>query len=159
MNLDLNYTIVERPQTHILCVEKNGLFQEVALPAWYELIPAVDKYVNKDTIQEYLGFSIMNKLANSEKQMQYLAAVSSKNTNISAPQGLISKKMPGGTYAKFTMVGPTHLVWPAFNLIFQLLTKKNITLRPGACIENYLSNPEVVPENELVTELLVPIEV
>lgn len=158
MNLDLNYTIVERANSHIVCVEKNGLFPEVALPAWYELIPQVDKHINKSDIEEYLGFSTMNKLSNSEKQMQYLAAVSIKNSELAVPQGLTYKKIPGGKYAKFVMIGPTHQVWPAFNLIFQLLTKKNVHLRSGACIENYLSNPELVPENELVTELLVPIE-
>jgi DNA gyrase inhibitor GyrI len=73
------------------------------------------------------------------------------------PKGLEHKKFKGGKYAKFILIGATHQVWDAFDKIFKLLAENKIKLRDGACIENYLSNPEIVPEDELVTELLVPI--
>ena len=61
-------------------------------------------------------------------------------------------------YAKFILTGPYPGVWPAFEKIFQILGDKKIALRDGACIENYISNPETTPENELITELLVPVK-
>jgi len=30
-------------------------------------------------------------------------------------------------------------------------------LRPEFCIENYLNDPKITPEKELLTELLVPV--
>lgn len=158
MNLNLKPEIVQRPTGHLLYVEKTGIFKEVAMPTWYELIPLVDKFVAKDTITEYLGLSILDNNSSDESKMYYGAGVTVKEAPKKVPKGLEYKKIPGGTYAKFMLIGPTHLVWPAFDQIFRYLAENKFKLRAGACIENYLSNPEVVPENELVTELLVPIE-
>ncbi|MDO9183169.1 MAG: GyrI-like domain-containing protein, partial [Bacteriovorax sp.] len=130
-----------------------------AMPTWYELIPHIDKNIPKDIITEYLGFSIMDSNSNDESKMYYMAGVAVSKVPQKIPKGLELKKIPCGTYAKFILIGPTHLVWNAFDTIFKILADGKIKLRAGACIENYLSNPELVPENELVTELLVPIEV
>lgn len=158
MNLTLTPEFVTRPSLQILYVEKNGIFKEVAMPTWYELIPAVNKGVKKDIITEYLGLSIMNTDSSDDSDLSYIAAVAVSDVPAKIPSGLLNKKVPGGAYAKFILIGPTHLVWDAFDTIFKILADKKVTLRKGACIENYLSNPELVPENELVTELLVPIE-
>lgn len=158
MNLKLKPEVVKRPALNLLYVEKAGIFKEVAMPTWYDLLPLVDKNIAKDTITEYLGFSVMETDASDESKMYYSAGVAVKEAPAKVPKGLEFKKVAGGTYAKFVLVGPTHLVWAAFDQIFKYLTDNKFKLRPGACIENYLSNPELVPENEQITELLVPIE-
>ncbi|MBY0416052.1 MAG: AraC family transcriptional regulator [Bdellovibrionales bacterium] len=158
MNLNLKPEIISRPAINLVYVEKSGIFKEVAMPTWYELIPLVDKNIPKDTIREFLGISIMDSQTQDESTMYYGAGVVVTEEPKKLPKGLQYKKMLGGAYAKFMLVGPTHQVWDAFDKIFRVLAESKIKLRPGACIENYLSNPELVPENELVTELLVPIE-
>ena len=45
----------------------------------------------------------------------------------------------------------------AFDHIFKKLSEKRVTLRPEFCIENYLNDPRVAPEDQLQTQLLVPI--
>jgi effector-binding domain-containing protein len=45
----------------------------------------------------------------------------------------------------------------AFDRIFKMLSEERVTLRPEFCIENYLNDPRVTPEDQLQTELLVPI--
>lgn len=158
MNLNLNPKFITRPTHHLLYVEKHGSFKEVAMPTWYELIPLVKKYVPENIITEYLGLSHMDMSTNDDSKMSYFAGVCIKELPTKIPKGLKSKKIPSGSYASFTLIGATHQVWAAFDQIFQYLADHKIRLRSGDCIENYLSNPEVVPENELVTELLVPIE-
>jgi AraC family transcriptional regulator len=158
MNLTEKPEIVTREAIELLYVEKTGIFKEVAMPTWYELIPLIDKNIQKETITEYLGFSIMDSNTNDESKMYYMAGVAVSQNPKKIPKGLEHKKILGGTYAKFVLIGPTHLVWNAFDKIYRILADSKIKLRAGACIENYLSNPELVPENELVTELLIPIE-
>lgn len=157
MNLNMNYEIVNRTDLNLAYVEKKGIFREVAMPTWYELIPLVDKYLPKDKISEYIGLSIIESNSNDDSKMIYIAGVGMTAVPEKLPKGLEHKKFKGGKYAKFILTGATHQVWDAFDRIFKNLAEKNIKLRDGACIENYLSNPEVVPEDELVTELLVPI--
>lgn len=157
MNLTLKPETVTRPAIHLLYVEKSGIFQEVAMPTWYELIPLVDQKLDKEKITEYLGFSIMDANTKDEASMFYDAGVAMTEKPASIPKGLKYKHVEGGKYAKFVLIGATSGVWAAFEQIYRVLAESKIKLRNGACIENYLSNPEIIPENELVTELLVPI--
>lgn len=157
MNLNMLYQIVARSDINLVYVEKKGIFREVAMPTWFELIPIVDKYLPKERINEYLGISIIENNTSDDSKMIYLAAVGMNAVPEKLPKGLEFKKLKGGKYAKFILTGATHQVWDAFDKIFKKLSDEKIQLCDGACIENYLSNPEVVPEDELVTELLVPI--
>ncbi len=157
MNLNLIPEIINRGEMNLVYVEKNGIFKEVAMPTWYELIPLVDKNLTKENITEYLGLSLIENNADDDSKMIYLAGVNMNEAPKKLPKGLNFKHFPGGKYAKFILVGATHQVWDAFDQIFKVLSEKNIKLRDGACIENYLSNPEIIPEDQLVTELLVPI--
>jgi effector-binding domain-containing protein len=45
----------------------------------------------------------------------------------------------------------------AFDRIFKSLAEQKVELRPEFCIENYLNDPRATPEDQLQTELLVPI--
>ena len=45
----------------------------------------------------------------------------------------------------------------AFDRIFKTLSEKNVQLRPEFCIEKCLNDPCTTAENQLQTELLVPI--
>lgn len=157
MNLTLKPEIITRPSIHFLQIEKTGIFKEVAMPTWYELIPIVDLKVDKSKITEYLGFSSMDPNTKDESSMYYAAGVVLSEKPSTVPKGLDYKKIAGGKYAKFTLTGSWTGVWPAFEKIFRALAESKMELREGACIENYLNNPETTPEEELLTELLVPI--
>lgn len=157
MNLTKKPELVTRNLMHLLYVEKSGIFKEVAMPTWFELIPIVDKKVDKSTITEYIGMSLMDANTQDEASMYYDAGVAVNQKPSIVPKGLKYKQVTGGKYAKFILVGPTSGVWAAFDNIYKILAEEKIQLRDGACIENYLSNPEIVPEHELVTELLVPV--
>jgi len=87
----------------------------------------------------------------------YQAGVALKAPPPKLTKGLQYKKIPGGKYARFLLTGLYSHVWVAFNEIFKSLAEKKVELRQEFCIENYLNDPKVTPEDQLLTELLVPV--
>ena len=72
-------------------------------------------------------------------------------------QGLQQKQIKEGRYARFLLTGPYSQIWIAFNQVFKIVAQNNVKLRPEFCIENYLNDPKVTPEDQLKTEILVPV--
>jgi effector-binding domain-containing protein len=40
--------------------------------------------------------------------------------------------------------------------VFEIAAEKKIEMRDDYCIENYINDPRTTPEEELVTEILIP---
>lgn len=158
MNLTQTPEITQWPTTHYIFMHKEGPFAEVAIPAWTELFPLIEGKIEKTDITGFLGLSCLDKTRKDESAMLYDAGISVSKEPAKVPKGLGYKKIPGGKYARFVLTGPYHQVWPAFSKVFQILTEKKIKLREGVCIENYLNDPNVTPEDQLITEILVPVE-
>lgn len=157
LNLTLKPEIITRPTTHFLHVRKAGIFAEVAMPTWYAMFPLIGA-IDKSSIKEFLGASVMDLKTQDEVGMFYDAGIALNEKPAHVPKGMEYTKINSGKYARFILTGPYPGVWPAFEKIFQILGDKKIELRDGACIENYISNPEITPEVDLITELLVPVK-
>ncbi len=156
MNLTSEVDIVARPAMHYLFVERRGPFAEVAPPAWGDLFPLLRGHVGDENIVEHLGLSTIDRKAIGEEAMIYQAGVAIDSAPAKPISGLSYKKIVSGNYARFVLTGPYSHIWPAFNRIFKILTEKQVKLREDYCIENYLNDPKITPEDELKTELLVP---
>jgi len=90
--------------------------------------------------------------------MIYQAGVGLAQEPNKLPDGLHHRVIKAGKYAGFLLIGPYSHIWMAFDRIFKTLSEKRVTLRPEFCIENYLNDPRVTPEDQLQTQLLVPID-
>jgi AraC family transcriptional regulator len=156
MNLSAEFEPVNRPLTHYVFLEKHGPFAEVAPPLWNDLIPLLGK-LDPQQIREYLGLSGIDKNRTGEDTMIYQAGVALTHEPNKLPNGLRHRAIKAGTYASFLLIGPYPHIWMAFDRIFKTLSEKPVTLRPEFCIENYLNDPRVTPEDQLQTQLLVPI--
>lgn len=156
MNLTPKCDTVSRPLTHYLFVEKRGPFAEVAPPLWNHLMLLLQE-IDQRQVREYLGVSGIDKSKPGEDSMIYQAGVSCAEELHRLPHGLHYKSIRPGKYARFLLTGPYSLIWMAFDQIFKTLAKNNVELRPEFCIENYVNDPRVTPEDKLQTELLVPI--
>ena len=44
----------------------------------------------------------------------------------------------------------------AVRRIFEIVAEKKIQMRDDYCIENYTNDPRTTPEDQLVTEILIP---
>jgi effector-binding domain-containing protein len=92
-----------------------------------------------------------------EETMIYQAGVALGSEPGKLPDGMRHRVIKSGKYACFLLTGPYSHIWMAFDRIFKTLTEKKVELRPEFCIENYVNDPRVTPEDHLKTELLVPI--
>jgi AraC family transcriptional regulator len=157
VNLTSNFEIVSRPLTHYVFLEMRGPFPEIAPPAWEEMFPLINAQLDQKQIVSYLGLSTIDKNKNGEEAMIYPAGV-----GIAAPpkrplKGLQYRRIEDGKYARFLLTGRYSQIWIAFNQIFKNLAESRVELRPDFCIENYINDPKVTPEDQLQTELLVPV--
>lgn len=156
MNLESDFERVTRPLTHYVFLERRGPFAEVAPQLWNELLPTLQN-VAPQGAREYLGFSGIDRSNPGEEAMIYQAGGSFGQAPNNLPARLKQRSIKSGAYARFLLTGPYAQIWRAFDRNFKTLAEKQVLLRPEFCIENYLNNPEVTPEDELKTELLVPI--
>jgi DNA gyrase inhibitor GyrI len=155
MNLSA-FETVSRPLTHYVFMEKRGPFAEVAPPLWNELQPMVPR-LDQSQIREFLGVSGVDKNRAGEDAMIYQAGVSLASEPEKPPAGLQHRVIPSGKYARFVLNGPYTQIWQAFDQVFKTLAEKKVELRPEFCIENYLNDPRATPEDQLLTEILVPV--
>jgi AraC family transcriptional regulator len=156
VNLTPEFESVTRPLTHYVFLEKRGPFAEVAPPLWNELMPFLQR-MDPQSIREFLGISGIDKTRSGEDAMIYQAGVALAHEPANLPPALQSRTIKSGPYARFLLTGPYSQIWMAFDRIFKTLAEKKVELRPEFCIENYLNDPRTTPEDQLLTELLVPI--
>jgi AraC family transcriptional regulator len=156
VNLTPEFESVTRPLTHYVFLEKRGPFAEVAPPLWNELMPFLQG-MDPQSIREFLGISGIDKTRSGEDAMIYQAGVALAREPANLPPALQSRTIKSGPYARFLLTGPYSQIWMAFDRIFKTLAEKKVELRPEFCIENYLNDPRTTPEDQLLTELLVPI--
>jgi DNA gyrase inhibitor GyrI len=72
------------------------------------------------------------------------------------PEGLSYEKFKGGKYSRFVLTGPYSNLPQACGRVFQIVADTQISLRDDFGIENYVTDPRTTPEEQLVTEILVP---
>lgn len=157
VNLKHEFDAVSRPLTQYVFLETRGPFGEVAPPLWNELIAKIER-LDQGDIREYLGLSGIDKSKPGEDAMIYQAGVALPHAPDKLPPGMHHRTIKPGRYARFLLTGPYAQIWPAFDRIFKTLAEKRVALRPEFCIENYVNDPRQVPEDQLRTELLIPIE-
>jgi len=157
VNLTPQFDIVQRPATHYVFLEKHGPFAEIAPPTWDEMFRLLFSQIEQKDITSFLGLSGMDKTRNGEEAMIYEAGVGVNSAPEKTLNGLQYKKIQAGKYARFVLTGPYSQIWIAFNQIFKTLAEGKVELRPEFCIENYLNDPKVTPEDQLKTELLIPV--
>jgi effector-binding domain-containing protein len=147
--LNLEPTVVTWPETHYLFLEKVGPFQSNAPQAWQEvqqLIPAISEH-NKIT-----GFISLYKMGPNT----YRAGVSLAAEPVNLPPNMQYEKFHGGKYSRFVLTGPYSVLHEASGRVHETVAQKKIQVRDDFCIENYVNDPRTTPEDQLITEILVP---
>jgi len=149
MNLTEQPEIVTWPETHYLFVEKIGPFQETAPQAWQELHRLVPALSTNNSITAYFSMYKMGPKV-------YRAGVATAAAPQNIPAGLRYERFPGGKYSRFVLTGPYSQLPQASCRVFQIVGEKKILLRDDYCIENYVNDPRTTPEDQLVSQILIP---
>jgi len=159
LDFELNPTIVTRPKSIIIYNEDCGPFEEIAPSVWEKFLEYISKgnFIKDDA--EFLGISDIKESESGHQKHFYKAAVTINNNSGDTLAGSLKYgEIPPGKYAKFILNGSYLGLWPAFKKAFAYLNENNFELNNGPCLENYLNDPKYTPEDELITEILIPVK-
>jgi effector-binding domain-containing protein len=149
IKLNLEPQMVTWPETHYVFIERIGPFQDNAPQAWQNLHPLVPAISAHNKITGYMSFYKMGPKI-------YRAGVALA----AAPTQLLEnpkyEKFAGGKYSRFVLTGSYANLPEASGRVHQAVAEKNIPVRDDYFIENYTNDPRITPEDQLITEILVP---
>ncbi len=86
----------------------------------------------------------------------YRAGVSLASEPKNLPESMKYEKFHGGKYSRFVLTGPFSNLPEASRRVFEIVSARKIPLRDDYNIENYVTDPRTTPEENYVTEILVP---
>lgn len=136
-------------RTHYVFIEKIGAFQNAAPEAWNRLHSLTSEISQHNTITGYMSLYKMGPRI-------YRAGVSLDAKPKNLPEGLQYENFQGGKYSRFVLTGPFSNLPAASRRVFEIVSERDIQLRDDYCIEHYVSDPRTTPEEQLITEILVP---
>jgi effector-binding domain-containing protein len=149
MKLTQEPQIVTWPEMLYVFIEKIGPFQNTAPQAWQELHPLIPRVSEHNKITGYMSlYKVGPKI--------YRAGVSVAAEPRNLPEGFRYEKFKGGKYSKFVLTGSYANLPQASGRVFEVVAEKKIQMRDDYCIENYTNDPRTTPEDQLVTEILIP---
>jgi len=137
------------PETHYIFIEKIGPFQNTAGQAWqklHQLVPGISEH-NKIT-----GYMSLYKVGPKVYRAGVSLAAEPKNLS----EKLTYEKFKGGKYSRFVLTGSYANLPEASGRVFEMVSEKKIQVRDDYCIENYANDPRTTPEDQLITEILIP---
>ena len=149
MNLTEEPEIVNWPETHYVFIEKIGPIMNNAPQAWQELHRNVAAIAEKNQIGQFFSLYKMGPDT-------YRAGVSLAGPPVELPEGIQYEKFAGGKYSRFVLTGSYSQLPAASGRVWQMVNEKKIAQRDDFAIESYVNDPRTTPEEELVTEILVP---
>jgi effector-binding domain-containing protein len=149
MNLTEDPELVTWPATHYVFIEKIGPFQKTAQQAWQELHQRVSRIAESNQITGYMSLYKMSPNT-------YRAGVSLASPPKDLPEGLQYTNFEGGKYSRFVLTGSYSNLPDASRRVFEIVSTTGLPMRVDYCIENYLNDPKNTPEDELVTEIMIP---
>jgi AraC family transcriptional regulator len=148
--------LCRREPTRFAYVREHGGYAEVAPLAWANLWTRFG-LADLSTC-EHIGASYDDPQSVAAEALRYDAGVTLPD-GVALPRGVAEALLPGGAWASFTYRGPYHFIADAFDQLFRYwVATARPRLRRAPCLEIYRNDPAVVPEKDLLTELLIPVE-
>ncbi|HEX2584568.1 MAG TPA: GyrI-like domain-containing protein [Steroidobacteraceae bacterium] len=157
INLTQQPEIIQVQARPYLYLEKIGPFMVQAPKAWEEFSAIVEPLKNTLPIAVMAGLSKIDVSKQGDEQFIYQAGLFLKEVIAEVPKGLKVRISPAGKYARFVLTGGYHQLPGSYPVIFSILAKENIAEREEFCAEIYLNTPETASEENLKTEILVPV--
>lgn len=149
MNLSVEPELVQWPEMHYVFVEKVGPFMQNAGQAWQSAHKLSGELTKNNQI---IGYMSLYKVG----PKVYRAGFALAAEPVNLPDGLSYEKFPGGQYSKFVLKGSYMQLPQASGQVWSMTEEKGIPVRDDFAIENYKNDPKTTPEEELVTEILIP---
>lgn len=78
--------------------------------------------------------------------------------NEACPSGLNEGTLPAGNYARMLHMGPYHTLSNAWDGFCSAIAAAGMSFREGASFEWYMNDCSVVPDDQIRTDLYMPVE-
>ncbi len=142
----------------IIFSEQMGEYDKSAEKAWKEVCSFAGPKGLLGPKAAFLGISMDDPNVTDTAKLRYQACVTVPVETLVA--GSIGKKVvAGGRYAIFTHKGSYNHFHEIYNYIFGVwMVESGEKLRDEVTFEKYINSPGEVPEDELLTEIYVPVE-
>jgi predicted transcriptional regulator YdeE len=150
MSLNEKPETIEWPETHYIFLETTGPIPQNAPQAWQEFHKFMPELQAREKVT---GAMSLYRMQPEIYRAGYMLASAPGDL----PAGVRYEKFAGGKYALFTLTGPYKQLGPATGRVMQLVSELRIPLRDGFNIENYANDPSKTPEDQLITEIMVPV--
>jgi predicted transcriptional regulator YdeE len=149
IKLGAELEVVARPAIHYVFLENTGYIPAIAQGTWQ----AVEKYAAQvGAAGQIIGACALYKMQPDVYRAGWVLA----ERPSSVPDGLSYEEVPGGKYVRFVLNGPYSQLPEATSAAFKLVAEKQVPLRDGFNIENYVTDPRTTPQDESITEILFP---
>ncbi len=149
INLTTEPEAVTRPAMHYLFIERSGNIPTIAAGTWQ----SVEKFAPAiGAIGQIVGACALYQCGPDIYRAGYILA----DRPATIPDGLSYEVVPGGKYTRFVLTGPYSQLPEATSRAFQLVAEKQVPIRDGFNIENYVTDPRTTPQDQSITEILFP---
>ena len=149
--LTLDPAPVEVPAMHYVFIEKQGPFAVNAPQVWSQLHAILAGIAAHNTVTGYVSLYRM-------QEEIYRAGVSVAEPPRQLPAAVRYEPFAGGKYRKFVLRGPYPQLGEATAQAIQTVRDLRLPLRDAWNIENYVNDPRTTPEDQLITEILFPVD-
>ena len=156
MELKLNETPddVTWPAAFYTFVEREGPFSVTARECWTEF----HKPTGFTELKKHTTPTAVCTLYKTEPTMLYRGGMMSTEKPVALPEGFECQPFEGGAYKRFILRGSFTQLPHACKRVFEIVASTGINVDKGRFyIESYLHDPSNTPEEDLVTEILVPV--
>ncbi|MBI3436711.1 MAG: GyrI-like domain-containing protein [Proteobacteria bacterium] len=140
-----------------LYLEKVGPFQKFAPLAWKEFWAIAGGKIDHDQIAAMLALSLIDETKTGDAAFVYQAGLLLKAKPTTLPEGLRLRQLAAGKYARFVLTGSYAQLSTAYPKAFSIVAESKYRFRPDFCIEKYLNDPSTTPQDQLQTEILIPV--
>jgi len=158
------HEVVQFGETSFVYLEAKGPFMESAPKLWGQ----VGKLLAKTEVESVIGekrkakatLTLIDETKEGDDKYVIQAGVmlTEDLAEDRVPAGLQSKRVPGGKFAKFRLTGAYEQLPTAYPSAISQVTKAGESLREGTYfMEMYLNEYRQVPEDELITDIFVPL--
>jgi predicted transcriptional regulator YdeE len=150
MNLITEPETVNFPEAHYVFMEREGHIPTIAPHTW-QTVGAFGREIEKHN--RIVGAAALYKT----KPGVYRAGFMLAEPPVDLPKDLSYVKLRSERFVRFTLTGPYDQLPEATRRAFEIVAEKKISLRDDFNIEHYLKDSMTTPANELVTEILFPV--
>jgi DNA gyrase inhibitor GyrI len=157
VNLTVSPEIITSKPVFLVYLEKIGPFSKTAPPAWKQFWSIAGGQFDQRRVAGMAGLSRIDNAKTGDDAFVYQAGILLEAQPAEIPQGLQSRKLESGKYARFLLTGSYAQLPAAYPKAFSILEDSKFTIRDDFCVERYLNTPQDTPEDRLETEILIPV--